>query len=159
MIRQFENFIVILLALAAAVSFALGEHADGAAIVAVLLVNAAVGWVIEHRAESEIAALAALASDRARVRREGRVLELPAEALVPGDVVLLEPGDRVPADGRLVAGGMHVDESLLTGEAVPVEKRPEALDGPAPILAERRNEVFAGSLVVSGTGTVLVTAT
>lgn len=157
--RQFKNFIVLLLVAAAALSFLLGEVGDGGAIVAVLAVNAAIGWVMEYRAESEIAALGALTETRARVRRGGRVLDLAAEQLVPGDVVLLEPGDRLPADGRLVSGELHVDESLLTGESVPVGKVPDALEGADAPLAERRNEVFAGALVVGGTGCVIVTAT
>jgi Ca2+-transporting ATPase len=116
--------------------------------------------VNETRAKRAMAALSTLAEPTAVVRRDGRTEEIPAEAVVPGDVLLLQAGRRVPADGRLLeAAALSIDESTLTGEALPVEKHPEeGLPAETP-LAERHNLVFAGTLIVRGQGTALVVAT
>lgn len=158
LLRQVTNFIVVLLAVAALLSFVLGQIPDGLAILAALLLNAVVGFVMDYQAERQIAALQTLTAPRARVRREGNVFEVEAVELVPGDVLVVEAGDRLPADGRLYAGGLSVDESLLTGESVPVSKVVAPLAGPLALM-ERGNEVFAGTLATLGAATVLVTET
>lgn len=157
--RQLSNFLTLLLLGAALISFGLGEPADALAILAALALNVAVGFVMDYRSERDIAAIAALSPPLARVRRDAAVRERSSEALVMGDVVLLEAGDRVPADGRVWSGTLAVDESLLSGESVPVDKQLDPLPGDALPLAERRNEVFAGSLVVRGSAVMVVTAT
>lgn len=157
-LRQVTNFIVVLLAIAALLSLMLGQIADALAILAALLLNVVVGFVMDYQAEREIAALQSLTAPRARVRRDGNVYDLPAIELVPGDVLIVEAGDRLPADGRLFSGELSVDESLLTGESLPVQKQLDPLEG-APALMERSNEVFAGTLATVGSAVVLTTAT
>ncbi len=157
--RQLKSFIIVLLLLAAAVSFALGERADALAIFAALLLNGAVGFVMDFKAEKALASLQALTAPTARVRRDGQQDSIPAKEVLPGEVVVLEAGDRVPADGRLIDGAVDADESLLTGESVPVSKSPEVLAQPAPALTDRKNELFAGTLLTRGAGTMLVTET
>ena len=158
-LRQLRSFIVVLLLLAAAISAGLGEYADALAIFVALLLNAAVGFAMDFRAERAIASLQALTAPQARLLRDAQQVELPAEQAVPGDVAIVEAGDRVAADGRLVDGEVSADESLLTGESVPVSKTPRALEKESLALAERRNELFAGTLVTRGRGVVLVTQT
>ena len=157
--RQVKDFIVLVLLGAVGLSLVLGERGDAVAIVVALVLNVAVGLLMDWRAERDIASLRSLSSPRARVRRDGHEVELPASELVPGDVVLLESGDRVPADARLIGGVCAVDESLLTGESLPVEKSATVLTAAALTLAQRENEVFAGALVRTGSGVALVTAT
>lgn len=157
-LRQVTNFIVVLLAIAALLSFVLGEIADGLAILAALLLNVVVGFVMDYQAEHQIAALQTLTAPRARVRRAGNVLDVDASELVPGDVLVVEAGDRLPADGRLYSGELSVDESLLTGESMPLEKQLAPLSGPRSLM-DRSNELFAGTLVATGAGLVLTTGT
>jgi Ca2+-transporting ATPase len=158
-LRQARSFIVVLLLGASVVSAVLGELADAAAIFAALLLNAAVGFAMDYRAERALAALQSLAAPRARLLRDGQQVELPATEAVPGDVAVVEAGDRVPADGRLIEGELEADEALLTGESVPVSKRPVVLARDELPLAERRNELFAGTLVTRGHGLLVVTET
>jgi Ca2+-transporting ATPase len=157
--RQLKSFIVLLLLVAAIISFALGERADALAIFGAVILNAVVGFVMDFRAERALAALQALSAPSARTRRDGQLAQIPARDLVPGDIVLLEAGDRVPADGRVVAGSIEADESLLTGESVPVHKVSAALAEPRPATADRKNEVFAGTLITRGSATTIVTET
>ena len=149
-----------MLLIAAAVAWAVGDLKDALMIGAVTVFNAILGFAQEHRAERALMALKHMVAFRARVRREGQVVELAAEDLVPGDIVLLEAGDRVPADGRLFfTHSFEVDESALTGESVPVQKRAEpALPLTTP-LAERINVVFMNSVVTRGRAEVVVSAT
>jgi len=159
-LRQFQSPLIYVLLAAAALSVALGEVSDAGFIAAVLLLNAAIGYANESRAQQEVQALSRLVQTRARVHRGKRTRDVDAEQVVPGDRVLLESGARVPADLRLVeAQGLRVDESLLTGESVPVEKDAGAAVGEETPLAERRNMVFSGCLVVSGRGAGLAVAT
>ncbi len=160
LLRQFRSPLIYVLLVAAAIALLLGERADAGFIFAVLLLNAAIGFFNESRAEREVRALGALVRTRARVRRGRRILDVDGEEVVPGDLLVLESGSRVSADARLVeAHGLRVDESLLTGESVPVDKE-EDLRLPATTpLAERRNMVFAGCMVASGRGFGLVVAT
>ena len=158
--RQFRDALVLLLVGAMAVSLALGDWLDGAVIAAIVVLNAGLGALQEGRADAAARAVRSLLAPTARVRRDARVERVPAAALVPGDVVLLSAGDRVPADGRLVsADRLEADESLLTGESLPDAKRaepPVAADAP---LADRATMAWSGTTVVRGRGTLVVTAT
>lgn len=157
---QFKGLLNLLLLVAAAIAWAIGDLKDALMVGVVTIFNAVLGFFQEHRAERALTALKRMVAFRARVRRDGKVSELPADELVPGDVVLLEAGDRVPADGRLFfAHSCEIDESALTGESVPVRKAA----GPAlPLdtpLAERLNVVFMNSVVTRGRAEFLVSAT
>ena len=158
--RQFANSMVLLLVGAAAISLAIGELLDAAVILAIVVANAIFGAVQEGRADEAAAAVRALLAPTAHLVREGHVRERPADLVVPGDVVVLAAGDRVPADGRLVDSTLlQVDESALTGESLARSKRadpPDLADAP---LAERRTAVLAGTTVTRGIGRMVVTAT
>jgi cation-transporting ATPase F len=147
---QFHQPLLYILLAATAVTAFLQEWVDASVIFGVVFVNAVVGYLQEGKAERAIEALAQMVVTEATVRREGRKQRVPSEQLVPGDVVLLQSGDRVPADLRLCqVRDLQVDESALTGESVPVEKHADALAADA-ILAERKNLAFAGTLVTYG---------
>lgn len=159
LIEQFRSIIVLLLGSAAVVSFAFGEFVEGFSIVAVILINAAIGFVTELRAVRSMQALRQLSQVEARVRREGRIQEVPAEELVPGDIVELESGDVITADIRLMeASKLQADESALTGESVPVSKQIERVEAARP-LAERSSMVYKGTAVTRGAGKGVVVAT
>ena len=158
-LQQFNQPLVYILLLAGVVTGFLGEWVDASVIAGVVLVNAIVGFLQETKAEKAIEALARMVVTETTVRRDGRQQRVHSESLVPGDVVLLQPGDRVPADLRLFhARGLLVDESALTGESVPVHKHidPLALD---TILADRKNLAFAGTLITAGHSEGVVWAT
>ena len=156
---QFKNLVVALLAVAAAVSFAFGEWVEGVAIAVVLAINAAIGFVAELRAVRSMEALRRLGAVETRVRRDGEVHRIPAEELVPGDVVPLEEGDVVTADLRLIeANRLEADESTLTGESVPVAKDVEPVAVDAPV-ADRPPMLFKGTAVTRGSGEGVVAAT
>jgi len=160
LLRQFRSPLIYLLAIAAAVSLAIGEAKDAAFILGVLLINAIIGTVQEARAERASQALQQLLRIRAAVRRSHRVLDVDAETLVPGDVVYLESGNRVPADIRLIAAhGLEVDESLLTGESLPVAKNPDWSGSPGTPIADRLNMLHAGAMVARGRCHGVVVAT
>ncbi|WP_219994789.1 cation-translocating P-type ATPase [Pseudarthrobacter phenanthrenivorans] len=157
--RQFNNPLVYVLLAAAAVTLVLGEYLDSVVILAVVLVNTIIGFVQEVRAEAALDALHSLVRTRAVVMRDGQRQEVPSEDLVPGDLVLLEAGDKVPADLRLVRlSGLRADESALTGESEAVAKDEVVLPPTTPV-ADRRNMVYSGTLVTAGTGTGVVVAT
>ena len=156
---QFHQPLLYVLLAASAVTAALGEWVDASVIFGVVFLNAVVGYIQESRAEKAINALAQMVVTAATVRRDDRRQRVPSEDLVPGDIVLLESGDKVPADLRLFeVRNLQVDESALTGESVPVPKHGDvlALD---TILAERRNLAFAGTLVTYGRAEGVVWAT
>ncbi|WP_068807451.1 cation-translocating P-type ATPase [Thauera phenolivorans] len=156
---QFRSLLILVLIGAAVLAGAVGEIRDALVIGAVVLINAALGFVQEHRAEAALAALSNMLAPVARVRRDGRTVELPADKLVPGDVLLLEAGDRVPADGRvIVAHGAEVAEAALTGESHPVAKRHDEIDRGAA-LAERSNLVFMNTVLTRGRLEAMVTDT
>ncbi|MCU0301159.1 MAG: HAD-IC family P-type ATPase [Candidatus Nanopelagicales bacterium] len=158
-LSQFNHPLIYVLLVAAAVTAALGDTVDSAVILGVVLVNAIIGYVQESRADAALRALAELTSTQARVVRSATPAMLDAHGLVPGDLVHLEAGDRVPADARLVAiHDMTVDESMLTGESVPVGK--QAVTVPYETsLADRTNMAYSGTLVIRGQGTGVVVAT
>jgi potassium/sodium efflux P-type ATPase len=156
---QFHNPLIYVLLVAGAISFALGDVIDAGVIFGVVVVNAVIGFIQEGRAEAALEAVRAMLASRAWVIRDGERREIDAEALVPGDVVMLESGMRVPADLYLVrTRNFAVDESALTGESLPVEKQPVPVAGDAP-LAERSNMAYSGTLVTTGTATGIVVAT
>jgi magnesium-transporting ATPase (P-type) len=158
--RQFGNLLIQVLLAAAALSLALGHALDAAVILAVVLLNALIGFVQEGRAERALAAIAHLLAPRALALRDGVGREIDAALLVPGDVVLLAAGDRLPADVRLLDGrNLQVDESVLTGESAPVDKRADAVLADDTPLAERSNCAYAGTLVTQGQASALVVAT
>jgi P-type Ca2+ transporter type 2C len=159
LIEQFTSIMVVILMVAAAISYLIGDVKDTLVILAIVVLNAGLGFFQEHKAEKAIAALKQLSVPRVRVRRDGRIQEIPADALVPGDIVFLEMGGRVPADARLVdVANLRVEEAPLTGESVPVEKNVGPMDT-ATSLADRRNMVFMGTTVTYGRATAAVTGT
>lgn len=159
-VKQFTDFMVLVLIGAAFISFLLGERIDALAIMAIVVLNALLGFVQEFKAERSLASLKRLTAPTTTVRRGGRRLVIEAVHLVPGDVIVLREGDRVPADARLLAqSALAVDESPLTGESVPVKKQADWI-GPAPTeLAERKNMVFMGTSIAKGRAEAVVTAT
>ncbi len=161
-VDQFRSGIVYILIGAAVLAGLVGDIKDPIVIAIVLLVNAVLGYVQEAKAESAMAALEEMLVTQVRVRRDRRKREIPADELVPGDIVLLEAGDRVPADGRLVlAANLSIDESALTGESVPVDKRTDVLETVEESLplGEQHNVAFMNTTIVRGRGELLVTAT
>jgi Ca2+-transporting ATPase len=160
LLAQFNNFIVILLIVAAIISALLGEWIEASAIMAIVLLNAALGVIQEYRAEQALTALRKLAAPDAHVIRNGSRQVVPASQLVPGDLVLLEAGNFVPADIRLLeAVNLRIEEAALTGESVPVQKNAAAvLESEIP-LGDRKNTTFMGTLVNYGRGRGVVVAT
>ena len=157
---QFKSILILILAGASGLSALIGNVKDALVILAVMLINATVGFYQEWRAEKSLAALNEMLPSRARVRRQGEKLDIAAADLVPGDVVLLEAGDSVPADGRLwFAVGLEVDESALTGESQPAVKQTDALHAADTVLADRRNMVYMNTLVTRGRAEIIVTST
>ncbi|MCH7576720.1 MAG: HAD-IC family P-type ATPase, partial [Chloroflexi bacterium] len=159
-VEQFANFLIVLLVAATVLAAAIGEYLDAGTIAAIVILSAVLGVAQEWRSERALQALKGMMAPTARVVRDRRVRELAAPLLVPGDVVLLEVGNYVPADLRLAeAVSLSLDESSLTGESAPVRKDPSLVlpsDTPVP---DRRNSAFAGTLVTYGRGVGLVVAT
>jgi Ca2+-transporting ATPase len=159
-LQQFRSLVVLLLLAAAGVAWGMGERAESTAILAALVVNALLGFATEARARRSLARLRALTVPHAVVRRDGAVVRCPAAALVPGDLIVLEPGAQIPADARLVrSAALQVTEAALTGESEPVDKDAGArltVDTP---LAERRTMVYLATTVVAGSGLAAITAT
>ena len=158
LLNQFRSLVVLLLVAAALVAFAFGEWVDGIAIAAVVVINSAIGFITEIRAARSMEALRRLGRESAAVRRNGAARVVPARALVPGDIVILEAGDVIAADLRLIeASNLQLDESTLTGESVPVTKQIEAIAEGSP-LAERSNMAFKGTAITQGAGEAVVVA-
>jgi len=158
-ISQFKSLVIWVLIGAAVVSAALGETTDGIAIMAIVILNAVIGFIQEYRAEKAAAALARLTAPHCRVVRGGHSAVVTATEIVPGDILLLEGGDLVAADARLIQTSvLHVNEAPLTGESQVVGKLTDILL-PATPLAERNNMVFLGTSVTGGTGRALVVNT
>jgi cation-transporting ATPase F len=159
LLAQFHNPLIYVLLLAGVVTWVFGGHVDAGVIAGVVVLNAVVGFVQESRAERALAALSELVPVEATVVRDGVPQRVPAAGLVPGDVVELTAGDRVPADLRLVeVHRAEVDESALTGESVPVVKSVDPVPAPAPV-ADRTGSAYSGTLVTRGQARGLVTAT
>ncbi len=158
-LRQFNNPIVYLLILAAGLSFFFQEWLDGSAILVVILINSIIGFYMEYQAERSMEALKKLSVLPAKVIRNGEMKEINAEELVPGDLIFMEAGDMVPADGRIVRSSqLQVDEAALTGESIPVEKKTATLSE-STTLAERTNMVYKGTFVTKGNTYCITTGT
>ena len=160
LIDQFNNFLVIILIVAAGISLFLGEYIDSIAIMVIVILNSVVGVIQESKAEKAIAALKKMAAPNAQVIREGHQITIPAREIVTGDIVLLEAGNYVPGDMRLVESvNLKVEEASLTGESVPVEKNAAVVLNKEIPLGDRKNTVFMSTLITYGRGRGLVTGT
>ena len=158
--EQMTSIMVVILLVAAVISLVLGEYLDVIVITAIILINAAIGFQQEYKAEEAMSALKKMAVPLVKVRREGHVSEISARELVPGDIVLIEAGNLVPADLRLVSStNLRVDESALTGESVPVEKDAAYVADSDLPLGDRRNMGYMGTVVTYGRGTAVVVDT
>ena len=157
---QFKSRLIVILLITAGLALLVGDVKDMVVILLVVVFNAVLGFYQEHRAEQSLAALKKMLALKARVRRGGHPAEVAAETLVPGDIVLLEAGDKVPADGRLIEShSVEIDESTLTGESQPVAKHSEAVTAAHTPLAERINMALMNTVVTRGRAEMLVTAT
>ncbi len=157
---QFTDTMVIVLLIAAAISFAVGETTDAIMILVIVALNAVLGFTQEYKAERAMAALKELAVPKVKVYREGQLREIDTVHLVPGDVVVLEAGNRAPADGRVLASyNLRAEEAALTGESVPVDKTDKPIAGDNVPIGDRRNMVFMGTIITYGRGRVVVTGT
>lgn len=158
--RQLTEPLVLVLIVAALISGAVGELTDAAVIMLIVVLNAGLGIWQERKAERSLAALRELGAPLARVIRDGEAQNIPAPELVRGDVVLIEEGDFIPADGRLIdAVNLSIDESALTGESVPVEKDADPLANEDVAIGDRTNMVHKSTVVTYGRGTVVITGT
>jgi magnesium-transporting ATPase (P-type) len=158
-LAQFNNTLIYFLLMAAIAAWILDHRIDAAVIVAVVTINAIVGFIQEGKAEKALSAIRKMISPQANVWRDARRTSIAVADLVPGDLVLIEAGDRVPADMRLIrAHGLLIDEAMLTGESVAAEKREEPVPADAP-LGDRACMAFSGTLVAAGRGTGVVVAT
>jgi Ca2+-transporting ATPase len=168
LLEQFKNVLILILLAATAISLFLGHGVESIVITVIVLFAVVLGFVQEYRAERAIDALRKMAAPTATVLRDGAEVKVPSRNLVPGDVILLHTGDRVPADARLIESiNLQIEEAALTGESVPVEKHVRALghadpstgSGQALPVGDRRNMVYAGTAVTYGRGRALVAAT
>ena len=159
-LEQFKDLLVLILIVAACISAASGNMESTIVIFAVLILNAVLGTVQYLKAEKSLESLKAMSSPTAKVLRGGKRMEIPSAEVVPGDIVLLEAGDMVVADGRILENfSLKVNESSLTGESEGVDKTADAIDADQVALGDQKNMVFSGSLVTYGRATVLVTGT
>lgn len=158
--EQLAETMVVVLIVAALISALLGDYKDAGAILVIVVLNAALGFRQEYRAEKAMAALKRLTVPTVKVRREARIREISARELVPGDLILLETGNLVSADGRLLETvNLRIQEASLTGESEPVEKAAELIYEGEPALGDRRNMAYMGTMVTYGHGLLVVTAT
>lgn len=159
LLRQFKSPVIYILIAAALIALSLGEALDAGAIVAIVIINTIIGFVQELKAESSIDALESISSPKSKVLREGKLITIDSKELCPGDILSIEAGDYIGADARLLwTRQLTSDESILTGESLPVEKSQNVL-GKETILAERINMVFAGTAITNGTASAVVTGT
>ncbi|WP_319585678.1 cation-transporting P-type ATPase [uncultured Desulfobulbus sp.] len=157
---QFKSIIIWILIAAGVISAVMGEVVDAVAILAIVVLNAAIGFYQEFNAEESIAALKKMTAPRAKVRRDGAITSIPASEIVVGEILALEAGDLVAADARLLeAASLTCIESALTGESAAVAKQPATLAGSNVPLGDRANMVFMATAVAAGTGLAVVVAT
>jgi len=158
-LEQFTDILIIILLVATALSMAIGEFYDAIVIIAIVMACAVLGFTQEYKAEKALEALKKMTATTATVLRDGKEMELETRDLVPGDIILLYTGDKVPADARLIeAMNMKTDEAPLTGESTPVNKNVKPLPEET-IVSDRRNTLFTGTVVVYGRGKAVVTST
>lgn len=158
-LSQFKEYLILVLIFAAVISFVAGEATNAYVILGIVLLVAVIGFFQEYKAERAMEALREMMAPEADVFRDGKISSLPAVDLVPGDVVYLEAGDKVPADGRIIeATALEVIEASLTGESLPVRKNVVPLPKDAD-LADRKNMVFMGTIIAYGNCRAIVTAT
>ncbi len=158
--EQMTSIMVVILIIAAVISLALGEYVDAIVIIAIILINAAIGFQQEYKAEEAMSALKQMAVPNVKVRREGHISEISARELVPGDIVFLESGNLVPADSRLVkTTNLRIEEAALTGESVPVDKDAEFVADKDLPLGDRFNMIYMGTVVTYGRGVAVVVET
>ncbi len=158
-INQFRNILIIILLIATALSFLIGEVIDGLIIAAIVILSTLLGFIQEYRAERAIEALKKMLSPTITVLREGREEDVLSRELVPGDILLLEAGDKIPADARIIEEqSLQCDEATLTGESAPVMKDAQPLEKDVPVF-DRKNMVFAGTIVTYGRSKAVVTST
>jgi len=159
LLTQFKNIIVVLLIIASSISFFIGDIVEAIAIFAVIIINALFGFITEYRAEKSVEELKRMVTTHAKVLREGQVKKIEAADIIPGDILIIEEGDRITADGRLVeADNLAVDESTLTGESDAVNKFTEKVEEELP-LADRKNMIYMGTAVTRGNGVAVITQT
>lgn len=159
-LSQFNDFIIWVLLGATAISWAMGEKSDAITITAIILLNGIMGFIQEYRTEKSLEALKELAAPTVKVLRDGKVKVLPAAEVVPDDLILLETGDRVPADSILIeAAGIQIDESLLTGESIPVDKKPVENSRKRSQAGTHENTIYMGTIVTKGRGKAIVVST
>jgi P-type Ca2+ transporter type 2C len=157
---QFKNALVVILLLATALSAVLGHGLEAAVIAVIVLFAVLLGFIQEYRAERALEALRSMAAPVGHAIRGGVEIALPARELVPGDLIVLRAGDRVPADARItLAVNLAIDEAALTGESIPVEKTATRVDADAPSIGDRHNIAHAGTLIARGRGCAVVVAT
>ncbi len=160
LLGQFQNVLVIILIIATVLSGFLGEEVEAITIAAIVLLAVVLGFVQEYRAERAMEALKKMAAPTATVIRDGQEREVPAEQLVPGDIILLVAGDRIPADGRIIEeANLRTEEAALTGESLPAEKTLDVIAAADAPVGDRRNMVYGGTSVSHGRGKALVTGT
>jgi Ca2+-transporting ATPase len=160
LLAQFRSLIVALLVAATVIAFAMGDNIEAVAVLVVIVVNAAIGFFTEWKAEQALSALQKQSVRVAHVIRDGAESEIPAADLVPGDLIILAAGARVPADGRIVESArLQIEEAALTGESLPVTKTSETLQDKDAALGDRLNMAFLGTTITDGRGRLLVTAT
>jgi P-type Ca2+ transporter type 2C len=158
-LEQFKSILIIILLFAVVLSFVIGEPIDAIIIGVIVLFACGLGFIQEYRAEKAMEALKKMAAPTASVLRDGKEEKIPARELVPGDLIVIRTGDRIPADARLIeAINLKTNEAPLTGESVPIEKISTAIQGNVNI-GDRRNMVFTGTAAVYGRGTAIITAT
>ena len=159
LVAQFNNLLILVLLGAAAITAMLGHYIDTFVILAVVVANTLIGFFQEGKAEEALQALRGMLAPRASVLRDGHRVEITAEKLVPGDIVQLQPGDKVPADLRLIAASsLSIEEAILTGESVPTRKQVDPVEKDA-VLGDRRSMAYSGTMVTRGTASGLVVGT
>ncbi len=160
LIEQFKSYLVLVLVIATVISAFLGEWVDAIAILIILVLNAILGFVQEYKAEEAINELKKMAAPKATVMRDGEPTEVESKEVVPGDVIILSSGDKIPADARVFeSNNLETQEAALTGESVPVKKHTDVLEEDDVGVGDQHNMVFSSTAVTQGKGKAIVTAT